>query len=145
MIMLCPECGTENTEQVESCTQCGMQLKTEARQTTQHASDNSGHETDSVSQPISDITEKRETANQPEQRITNLNLKSDKAANEKPVVSVGLHIVIFLGTLIFPIVGIAMGFVYMRKPQYEARKAGKIWLIFGITMMIINFVIIYQN
>ncbi len=137
--MLCPECSTENADQAEFCTQCGVLLKTEAQQSTEHAPNNPDHEI------VSDTTEIPKTTGRSNPRLTNLNLKPDKGGNEKAVVSAGLNIAILLGTLIFPIVGIAMGFAYMRKPQFEARKAGKIWLIFGIVMMIINFIIIYLN
>ncbi len=124
MDMLCPECGTENTKQAESCVQCEKPLKTEAVHVAQDTLDDTG---------------------QPKQRITNLNIQSDKVANEKLAVSHGLNIVIIIGTLIFPIIGIIMGFTYMRKPHSDAQKVGKRWLILGIVMMIVSFLMIYLN
>ena len=62
--------------------------------------------------------------------------------NEKPAVSAIFNLVIIVATLIFPIIGIAMGFTYYRKPGSDEKKAGKIWLILGIIMMIVNILLI---
>lgn len=122
--MLCPECGAGNTEHAEICIQCDKPLKTETAHATQDALEDRG---------------------QPKQRITNLNIQSEKRATEKSVVSQGLNIAIIVGTLIFPIIGIIMGFTYMRKPHSDAQKVGKRWLILGIVMMIVYFLMIYLN
>ena len=58
--------------------------------------------------------------------------------NEKPVVSRGQNIAIIIGTILFPVIGIAMGYTFYRKDNPAAKKAGRNWLILGILMFIIN-------
>ena len=122
--MPCPESGAENTDHAENRAQCEKSIKIDAEHEAQNTSESVGR---------------------PQQRITNLNIQSDRIANEKPVVSQGLNIAIILGTLIFPIIGIAMGFTYMRKLHSDAQKVGKRWLILGIVMIIVYFLMIYLN
>lgn len=65
------------------------------------------------------------------------------ASNQQPTVSTGLNVGILLATIIFPIVGIAMGFSYLRKGHASTIKAGKTWLIAGVIMLIIQAILIY--
>ncbi|GKS69330.1 hypothetical protein W03_13340 [Nitrosomonas sp. PY1] len=60
----------------------------------------------------------------------------------KPVVSTGLNITIMIATVIFPVVGLLMGFAYLRKDHPDAKKMGKVWLIFGVVMVVANIVLI---
>lgn len=69
----------------------------------------------------------------------NTTLGSD---NEKPPISIGFNIVIIIATLIFPLIGIAMGFTYYRKDHPEEKKAGKRWLILGIVILLLNILLI---
>ncbi|WP_143057316.1 pilin [Nitrosomonas sp. Nm51] len=71
------------------------------------------------------------TENRSKQRVTNLDFQSDKA-NEKPVVPMGMYIAIILLSIPIPPIGMAMGYTYLRKSHPDAKKAGKIWLIWGI-------------
>ena len=65
--------------------------------------------------------------------------KNENASdNEKPVVSSGQNIAIIIGTILFPVIGIAMGYTFYRKDNPAAKKAGRNWLILGILMFIIN-------
>lgn len=79
---------------------------------------------------------------QPHQRITNIDMVSDQQADEKPVVSSAVNLAVIFGTLIFPIVGIAMGFTYLRKPNIEAQRVGKTWLVLGLIILLIQIVMI---
>lgn len=65
--------------------------------------------------------------------------KNENASNnEKPVVSGRQNIAIIIGTILFPVIGIAMGYTFYRKDNPAAKKAGRNWLILGILMFIIN-------
>ena len=55
-----------------------------------------------------------------------------------PVVSTTLNIGVIIGTIIFPLVGLLMGFSYYRKDHPDAKKAGKIWMILGGIMVALN-------
>jgi len=57
---------------------------------------------------------------------------------DKPIVSTALNIGVIIGTLMFPLVGLLMGFAYYRKDHPDAKKAGKIWMILGVIMIIVN-------
>jgi len=71
-------------------------------------------------------------------------MKTDekKILNERPAVSAGLKVVIIVGTIIFPIVGIAMGYTYYRKDHPDMKTAGKNWLILGIIMFFVNILLV---
>ncbi|MBX3616188.1 hypothetical protein [Nitrosomonas sp.] len=62
--------------------------------------------------------------------------------NEKPAVSIGFNMIIIIATLIFPVIGIAMGFTYYRKNHPDEKRAGKRWLILGIIMLLLNILFI---
>ena len=57
---------------------------------------------------------------------------------DTPVVSTTLNIGVIIGTIIFPLVGLLMGFSYYRKDHPDAKKAGKIWMILGGIMVALN-------
>lgn len=57
---------------------------------------------------------------------------------DKPVVSTTLNIGVIIGTIIFPLVGLLMGFSYYRKDHPDAKKAGKIWMVLGGIMVALN-------
>ena len=62
--------------------------------------------------------------------------------HEKPAVSAGINLAIIVGTILFPLIGIAMGFTYFRKDDPAAKKAGRNWLILGVLMFIVNIVLV---
>lgn len=57
---------------------------------------------------------------------------------DKPIVSTALNIGVTIGTILFPLVGLLMGFAYYRKDHPDAKKAGKIWMILGGIMIALN-------
>lgn len=62
--------------------------------------------------------------------------------NEKPVVSSGQNIAIIIGTILFPVIGVAMGYTFYKKDNPAAKKAGRNWLILGIIMFIVNISVV---
>ncbi len=128
--MICPKCGTENTDQAKSCMACHESLP----QQTQGNVESS--ERKNVEQNISANTQSSVTLSAAKEKSSAVRMK------EKPVVSLGLNIVIIVATLVFPIVGIAMGYTYFRKDHPEAKKAGKNWLILGFAMLLVNVILI---
>ncbi|HBV20290.1 MAG TPA: zinc ribbon domain-containing protein [Nitrosomonas sp.] len=133
--MLCPKCGTENTEQAETCVNCNERLVSEDAQAVQ-AADMEMHQQASHESMESDHAQSQRSP-----RITHVDIQSDQA-QDKPVVSSGLNIGIIIATIIFPIVGIAMGFTYLRKEHPDAKQAGKTWLILGVVVFLINILMI---
>ncbi len=113
--MLCPKCETENSDEAESCTNCGEKL---------------GKASEKAPQSEAVV----------HQRITGIDLKPKSVNNSG--VSNGLYISILIATVIFPIIGIIMGFTYMRKDHPSAKKAGKNWLIIGAIMILFNIIMI---
>jgi uncharacterized membrane protein YvbJ len=114
--MYCPKCGTENLEQAESCIKCGENLSAKMQ-----------------------VNNDPKRENNEEQAFSQGTLTSDR---EKPVVSTGVNIAIIIGTIFFPVIGVAMGYTYMRKDHPEAKKAGKNWLILGLAMFLVNILLI---
>lgn len=49
-------------------------------------------------------------------------------------VSKKMKIGIGIATVVIPVVGIVMGFIYMRDENKEKREAGRIWLWAGVAM-----------
>ncbi len=138
--MVCPKYDTENTDQAESIKR-NENLRTEEQHPTSQA-----HTDETLTPPTKDDKEikaevEQEAAPRHHQRITDLDFKSD-AAVDKPVVSRGLNIAIIIFTMILPIIGVIMGFTYLRKEHPEARKAGKNWLILGGIMIVVNILLI---
>jgi hypothetical protein len=68
--------------------------------------------------------------------------KIDESLNERPVVSMGLNIAIIMGTILFPVIGVAMGYTYYRKDHPSAKKAGRNWLILGIVMFLVHIMLV---
>lgn len=113
--MLCPKCKTENSDEAEFCTNCGARLVKHSVETPQ--SETAVH-----------------------QRIVDIDLKPKSP--KKTGVSNGLYIGVMIATVIFPIIGVIMGFTYMRKEHPSAKKAGKSWLIVGTVMILFNIILI---
>lgn len=64
---------------------------------------------------------------------------SDNDENkDKPIVSTILNISVIVGTILFPLVGILMGFAFYRKDHPDAKRAGKTWMILGAIMVAVN-------
>ena len=130
LTMLCPKCGTENTDQAESCSHCHERLLNKRKA---NADMNQYKNNEQIDQ--------RETKTPDVLKITEK--KTDHAtADEKPVVSMALNIAIILGTIIFPVVGVAMGYTYLKKDHPDAKKAGRNWLILGFVMILVNILLV---
>jgi hypothetical protein len=74
--------------------------------------------------------------------MNTINEKENLSTNEKSVVSAGVNLAIIIGTILFPVIGIAMGFTYYRKDNLAAKKAGRNWLILGVLMFIVNMALV---
>ncbi|MDR4514616.1 zinc ribbon domain-containing protein [Nitrosomonas sp.] len=152
--MLCPNCGTENTEQAEYCTQCAGVLKTETERAAQSDDAAKVRETvEAVNQSeanvareeLPDSSEDTSTEDRVKPRITNLDFQSDEAG-EKPVVSNVMNLTILFLSIPIPPLGIAMGYTYLKKTHPEAKKAGKVWLIWGmLTLLVLVFLTIFRT
>lgn len=118
--MRCPECETENTEQTGSCPNCGATLK----------------------EAVSAEQSSQQEATPVYPRITNIDMQSSAAVNSNSAVSSALNLAVILGSLFFPIIGIIMGFTYLRKTAPEARKIGKTWLMFGMVFLLIQIALV---
>ncbi len=137
--MLCPKCKTENKDQNENCTNCGGSLLDD--------NDQIVGETKQAEVVTEQIT-KVETESEPvsHQRIIGAGLKSAASRNgEDKAVTNGFYIGVMIATVIFPIIGIIMGFIYMRKTHPTARKAGKNWLIVGGAIILAQVVVLSFN
>lgn len=64
------------------------------------------------------------------------------ATNKKPSVPLWANILIYISTIVFPLIGIAMGFTYFRKEDPEMRRAGRNWLILGVVVLLINIALV---
>lgn len=56
-------------------------------------------------------------------------------------VSIGLHILIIVATVLIPLVGLIMGVIYIRSDSPAKKKAGKVWLTVGIIAFFVNMLI----
>ena len=129
-----PKSGTKNTEQDETGADREEKLINEDVQTAQ------AENTEASKEPQAHASVNRDDV-KPQPRITHIDIQSDKSG-EKPVVSSGLNIGVILGTLFIPLIGIAMGFTYMRKTHPDAKKTGKTWLIIGLISLLAQFIIV---
>lgn len=137
--MLCPKCETENKDENETCTNCGESLLND--------NDRVANEPEQE-EVVAERASKVEASSGPvvHQRITGVNLKSaDATSSDVKVVSNGFYIGIMIATVIFPIIGIIMGFTYLRKTHPSARKAGKSWLIVGSAIILAQVVVLSMN
>lgn len=137
--MLCPKCEAENKGGNETCTNCGESLLNDNERAV-----NEAEQTEVMSGQASKV----EANPKPvvHQRITGANLKSaSPKSSEVKVVSNGFYIGIMIATVIFPIVGVIMGFTYLRKEHPSARKAGKSWLIVGSAIILAQVVVLSMN
>ena len=137
--MLCPKCETENKDENETCTNCGESLLND--------NDPAANEAEKA-EVVAEQKPKVESNSEPvaHQRITGVNLKSDDStSSDVKVVSNGFYIGVMIATVIFPIVGIIMGFTYLRKVHPSARKAGKSWLIVGSAIILAQVVVLSMN
>jgi len=66
----------------------------------------------------------------------------EKPAVSKPAVSAGVNLAVIIGTILFPVIGVAMGFTYFRKDDPAAKKAGINWLLLGVLMFIVHIVLV---
>lgn len=139
--MICPKCGTENTDQAEFCINCNENLSMEEQPISQEHTDETPSTSTKGHQAIKAKVD-QEAGPKRHQRITDIDLKPDVDVSDKPVVSRGFNIAIIIGTLILPIIGVIVGFTYLRKEHPEAKKAGKNWLILGGIMIVVNIILI---
>lgn len=139
--MLCPKCETENKDENETCTNCGESLLNDNDRVASEAK-----HADVVAAPKPEVEANPESEPVVHQRITDVNLKSaDATSSDVKVVSNGFYIGIMIATVIFPIIGIIMGFTYLRKTHPSARKAGKSWLIVGSAIILAQVVVLSMN
>lgn len=137
--MLCPKCETENKDENETCTNCGESLLNDNDRVA-----NDAEQEEVVAERASKVEANPEPV--VHQRITGVNLKSaDATSSDVKVVSNGFYIGIMIATVIFPIIGIIMGFTYLRKTHPSARKAGKSWLIVGSAIILAQVVVLSMN
>lgn len=137
--MLCPKCETENKVENETCTNCGENL----------LNDNDPVANEAEHTEVA-AEQKPKVQTNPEpvvhQRITGVDLKpADSTSSDVKVVSNGFYIGVMIATVIFPIIGIIMGFTYLRKVHPSARKAGKSWLIVGSAIILAQVVVLSMN
>ncbi|PXW81724.1 hypothetical protein C8R34_13413 [Nitrosomonas sp. Nm84] len=128
--MLCPKCGTENTDQAESCIHCHENLLTKP-----YVSADTNQQKNNE-QTIQSETQASDTSTVSAQK------PAHAADKEKPAVSMGVNIAIIIGTIIFPVVGVAMGYTYLKKDHPDARKAGRNWLVLGLIVFLVEIVLI---
>ena len=57
-----------------------------------------------------------------------------------PVVSNGMKWGITAGTIVFPLLGLVMGVIYMRDANLEKKAVGKLWLGVGIGVMVLYII-----
>lgn len=128
--MLCPKCGTENIDQAKFCIDCHESLLNEPPvHSDTHQRENDG-------QVIQSETKTPDTLKVSERK------SAHSSETEKTVVSTGLNIAIIIGTIIFPVIGVAMGYTYFKKDHPDAKKAGRNWLIFGLIMFLVNILLV---
>ena len=127
--MLCPKCATENTAHAAFCINCHEHFASMSEATSDKDQQNS-ISIDLSETPIPNIERVTEEASR-HSRIY-----------EKPAVSLGLNIAIIFGTIIFPIIGIAMGYTYMRKDHPDAKKVGRNWLMLGVIMFVTTIILV---
>ncbi|SFE49717.1 zinc-ribbon domain-containing protein [Nitrosomonas sp. Nm166] len=128
--MRCPKCGTENSDHAEFCINCHESLLSNPQPdvgTNQYISNESVIQSETKAHDSLQVGKRN---------------PSHVSDSEKPVVSVGLNIAIIIGTIIFPIVGIAMGYTYFRKDHPDAKRAGKNWLVLGLIMFLLNIFLV---
>ncbi len=138
--MLCPECGTENADQAEFCVNCNHDLRLEEQPVSQENADDAPVTSTTNDQPVK-AENNQVAAPGRRPRITDIDLQPDDAG-DKPVVSTRFNIAIIVGTLVLPIIGVIVGFTYLRKEHPDAKKAGKVWLMLGAFMIIVNILLV---
>ena len=137
--MLCPKCEAENKDENETCTNCGESLLNDSDQVV-----NKVEQTEIVAKQTSKVEAKPKPV--VHQRITGANHKSTVSkSSDVKVVSNGFYIGVMIATVIFPIIGVIMGFTYLRKEHPSARKAGKSWLIVGSAIILAQVVVLSMN
>ncbi|MBP6365893.1 MAG: hypothetical protein KBA82_00145 [Nitrosomonas sp.] len=127
--MLCPKCTTENTTHAAFCINCHEHF-VNMPGTTSDKGQQSSIKIDLSETPVPNIERVTEEASR-HSRIY-----------EKPAVSLGLNIAIIFGTIIFPIIGIAMGYTYMRKDHPDAKRVGRNWLMLGVIMFVTTILLV---
>ena len=100
--MLCPKCVTENTIHAVFCINCHEHFVSMSETTSDKDLQNSKR-IDLSETPIPNI-----------ERLTEETSRHSRI-HEKPAVSTGLNIAIIFGTIIFPIIGIAMLYLYEKR------------------------------
>ncbi len=133
--MQCPKCETENKDENETCTNCGASLLNDNDTVVNEA------------EPTEVVAEQKPKVEPAvHQRITGVNFQSKASApSDTKVVSNGFYIGVMIATVIFPIIGVIMGFTYLRKTHPSARKAGKSWLIVGSAIILAQVVVLSMN
>ena len=112
--MFCPKCGQQNPDEAKFCGSCGAVLP-----------NLSGEAPVAAENP------------RPVAAATPASVTHGEAAHTtaKPV-STEMKIGIAVGTIIIPLIGLVMGFIYLRDPNPYKKSAGKLWLSVGGIMMV---------
>ncbi|MBL8497922.1 zinc ribbon domain-containing protein [Nitrosomonas sp. JL21] len=132
--MRCPTCGAENPEGVQSCAQCHTSLPGDSSSRSNEnftpASAQGNSQQPEVPHPFDSGNESSQAKN------------TDPSDTHVKRVSQGVNIGIIIGTIFFPVIGVAMGYTYLKKDHPDERKAGRNWLILGVVMFIVNIMLI---
>ncbi len=123
--MFCPECGhqaSNNNEQY--CIQCGSKLPNASTSIPESPNREEKHNTSTFSPSIINT------------------VLSDNSNAGGAVVSKKLYLGILAATVFLPIIGVIMGIIYLLKDHPEEKKAGKMWLIVGIGIGVLNAILL---
>lgn len=82
------------------------------------------------------------TGNAASEESTATTEKPTPTAEKSPVVSLWVNLSIYISTIFFPLIGIAMGFVYLRDENPEKKRVGRNWLILGVVILLINIALV---
>jgi hypothetical protein len=68
--------------------------------------------------------------------------ESTDTAIKKPSVPLWVNLTIYISTIFFPIIGIVMGFTYLRKEDPEMKRSGRNWLVLGVVILLLNIFVV---
>lgn len=105
--MKCSKCGAENPDEARFCGKCGEGLAAEPQA-------------------------RPEPPEGPP-----LKQAAPGADVGLPPVAGGVNLLVILGTIIVPMVGIILGVIYLNDADPRKKSAGKLWLALGVGMMVV--------
>jgi len=122
--MFCPKCGHQASNNEHYCIQCGSKLPDASVSNQESPNREEKHNTSNFSPSIIDT------------------VLSDNSNAGDAVVSKKFYIGVLAATVFLPIIGIIMGIIYLLKDHPEEKKAGKMWLMVGIGVGVLNAIIL---